>query len=240
MRLLGLTLAAGALSGLSSCEKENNDDLLLYTNVLFSPGGQPFQSTDVYTINGTAVQFSVLRFHMSGIGLQDVSGQWQYSDAYILAQPGQTRYEAGTFPPQQYTAFRFDVGVDSSKNFLDPTEYDSDNPLAPQSPSMHWSWTSGYIFLRIDGIYDGDGDGTPDPANGFEVHLGLGNFLSEIAGSGTFGADDAEEAEVTINFDPLKLFTGVDFPTVNTTHTMDNMPMAMQVRSNMASAFTVE
>jgi len=233
--LLGL---AALVFTFSSCDKET-DDTQVELQVRFTPGGDLFDPATIYTINGTAVQFNTLRFYLSGIQLEDVAGNPVSTDAYILAQPNDPAYSLGGVPPQAYTAFNFNVGIDSATNHLDPTQYASSNPLAPQSPNMHWSWTSGYIFLRIDGIYDGDGDGTPDSGNGFEVHLGADNFLSTLSIPGSFGGDDSETLTLTLNYDPLALFTGIDFPTVNTTHTMDNMPMAMQVKANIPAAFAL-
>ncbi len=223
---------------LSSCE-EKTEETQVDLQVRFTPGGDLFDAATVYTINGTAVQFNVLRFYMSGIYLEDVAGNPVSTDAYILAQPNDPPYLLGNVQPQAYTALNFNVGIDAATNILDPTQYGSANPLAPQAPNMHWDWTSGYIFLRIDGIYDGDGDGTPDSGNGFEVHLGSDNFLSTLSIPGSFGGDDSEALTLTLNYDPLELFTGIDFPTVNTTHTMDNLPMAMQVKDNMPLAFSL-
>jgi len=223
----------------SSCDKDT-EETLVELKVNFTPGGNLFDPAAVYTINGTAVQFNALRFYLSGLTLEDIAGNPVSTDAYVLAQPNDAAYALGSVPPQAYTALTFDVGIDSVTNHLDPTQYASSNPLAPQSPNMHWSWTSGYIFVRIDGIYDADGDGTPDSGSGFEVHLGSDNFLSSVRLPGTYTAEEEGTLTITLNYDPLALFTDVDFPTVNTTHTMDNMPMAMQVRNNMAAAFTLD
>ncbi|MBI1193230.1 MAG: hypothetical protein GC205_08655 [Bacteroidetes bacterium] len=234
--LLGGLIAV--LSLFPSCDEET-DDTPVELQVRFTPGGALFNPATIYTINGTAVQFNTLRFYLSGIQLEDIAGNTVSTNAYVLAQPNDDAYSLGNVPPQAYTAFNFNVGIDSATNHLDPTQYASSNPLAPQSPNMHWSWTSGYIFLRIDGIYDGDGDGTPESGSGFEVHLGADNFLSTLSIPGSFGGDDAETLTLTLNYDPLALFTSIDFPTVNTTHTMDNLPMAMQVKANIPAAFSL-
>lgn len=239
-----IALLALTLGTLSSCEDDpiviDPTVAALNIQVRFAPGGQTFQPGDTYTINGTAVKFNALRFYMTGIGLEDVAGNLISSDVVILAEPGQASYPAGEVIPQAYTRLKGNIGIDPVTNHEDPTQYTSDNPLALQSPNMHWSWTSGYIFLRIDGIYDGDGDNIPDEGNGFEVHLGSDNFLTGLDMPISIGSDQSESITVKMVYDPLALFTGVDFPTVNTTHTMDNMPMAMTVKANIPSAFTIE
>ncbi|MGB0933487.1 MAG: MbnP family protein [Lishizhenia sp.] len=46
----------------------------------------------------------------------------------------------------------FKIGVYAPVNNEDPTQWPSDHPLAPQNPSMHWGWASGYRFVAFEGI----------------------------------------------------------------------------------------
>ncbi len=245
LKLSSLAVLGVSAMFFSSCDEDaKTADLDLH--VRFAPGGVTFEAGETYFVNatavdnGTAVQFTTLRVYFSGFGLTDLAGNTEYSNAYVLAEPGSDHYFLGKVPSQAYSNFAFNIGIDSVTNHLDPTQYGSDNPLALQSPNMHWSWTSGYIFLRIDGIYDGDGDNIPDAANGFEVHLGTDNFLSNLNIPGTFGDAEAEEISIDLVYDPLVLFQGVNFPADNTTHTMDNMPMAMQVKDRIQDAITLD
>jgi hypothetical protein len=141
-----------------------------------------------------------------------------------------------------YSSFTFNLGIDSVANHADPSTYPVDNVLAPQSPNHHWSWASGYIFLRIDGMFDGDGDGTPETA--FETHLGTDNFYTPLTLTGNVEGHD-DHVHVTLVFDPIALYDGIDFGAnaaddmTFTTHTMDNMAMAMAIRANFANAFSL-
>lgn len=47
---------------------------------------------------------------------------------------------------------KFHIGVYQPKNNADPSLEPSGSPLALQSPSMHWGWTSGYRFIALEGL----------------------------------------------------------------------------------------
>ena len=106
--------------------------------------------------------------------------------------------------------------------------------LAPQSPSMHWSWDAGYIFFRIDGMVDTDGDGTPDA--GMEFHLGKDKYLTPLMIMAHSDADEANEM-IDIELDVAKLFEGIDLSVDYVTHTGDFPALADQFAGNISGAF---
>ncbi len=237
-----LLAAVGALIAVSSssCDKDELIDLLV--EVRMAPGGMDYSPSSTYTINGTAVSFSTLRFYMHDPGVSDGTTTMS-TDAYVLAAPSSAPVMVGQVFNDDYDYFTFNLGIDSVTNHADPSTYVSSSVLAPQTPNMHWSWSSGYIFLRIDGMFDADGDGTPESP--FETHLGTDNFYTPIMVSGNV-EDDGDHLHVELVFDPIKLFDGFAFasdpsdPMTVTTHTMDNMPLAMTMRGNLSSAFSLE
>ncbi|MFT5621252.1 MAG: hypothetical protein ACI9QR_001588, partial [Flavobacteriaceae bacterium] len=62
-----------------------------------------------------------------------------------------TEIALGSVSFTEIEEIKFSVGVDSHNNHLDPASYNSTHPLAPQNPSMHWGWTSGYRFVAMEG-----------------------------------------------------------------------------------------
>ncbi len=76
--------------------------------------------------------------------------------------------ELGSLNLTNVEGVKFHIGVHSPVNNEDPSLYPSDHPLAPQSPSMHWGWASGYRFL----VYEGKGGANFSQT--FQMH-GLGN-----------------------------------------------------------------
>ncbi|MBK7553716.1 MAG: hypothetical protein IPI55_03680 [Flavobacteriales bacterium] len=84
----------------------------------------------------------------------------------------------------------FILGLDSVTNHSDPALVAADHPLSI-SNNMHWSWSQGYIFLKVEGKFDSDGDdiveGTDDP------------FTYHCAGSDAL----RRNAEVDVHHDAL-------------------------------------
>ena len=96
--------------------------------------------------------------------------------ALVNANDGVTNIDLGDLDVTEVEGVKFYVGVDPDHNHLDPASYSADHPLAPQFPSMHWGWASGYRFLAFEGKGGSSYDQT------FEIHaLGDGNYLqSEV------------------------------------------------------------
>lgn len=199
-------------------------------------GSQDYAANTTYTINGVAVQFTAIQFYVSGIELGDAS-DFDAPDTYLLVKAGQMMYDVGEITAGTKPSLRFNVGIDSVTNHLDPSTYEATNPLAFQSPSMHWSWDSGYIFFRIDGKVDTDADGTPD--TDMQIHIGKDSFLTPVA----LTLDDEVDSEshmINIMMDFSKAFTGVDPATEYLTHTGDNPALAAKVAANIPSIFMAE
>lgn len=229
---LGLMLC---IAFFPSCE-ETYGETDLFIETRFRPGGDPWDSATTYMVQGTALRFTDMRYYLSGFevwwveSVDDVAG-------VVLVHPGESRYYVGRVIASEYNNLYCKVGVTEDLNHLNPGRYAGANPLGVQTPSMHWNQTDGYIFLRLEGEYDSDGDGEPDTP--FLIHLGGDENLSfcdiypwEVDGS------EAEEVLARIDFDPLKLFTNIDFPMENSTQTWDFPEIAAMVSSNVPNAFS--
>jgi hypothetical protein len=98
---------------------------------------------------------------------------------------------------------------------------------------MHWGWSSGYIFCVLEGLVDIDGNGSYDPLETFALHVGMdsnykdGDNLhvnSEVTDGGT--------TTIQLSVDYSAFIDSVDLSIENSTHTMDNMPLAMKIANN--------
>lgn len=98
----------------------------------------------------------------------------------------------GTYDINEVEKIRFHIGVVADLNHLDPSTYSADHPLAPQFPSMHWGWASGYRFIALEG------KGSSNFNQIFEFHaLGDVNyFQTEIDVNSV-----AQGGQVVINLD---------------------------------------
>ncbi len=194
-----------------------------------------------YTINGTVTALNLAQFYVSGITLVDAQGvEHTADDLYLLIKPEEEAYEIGNFPAGDYTKIIFSVGVDSATNHADPSVYAIGDPLGAQSPSMHWGWSFGYIFMRIDGEVDSDADGVPDPAGSFEMHVGEDHYLATIELDYPITIAEGNENIIHLEADWDTFFSGVDMVNDNTFHGTDNIPLANTVLDNIYNMFSAE
>ncbi|MBL0052739.1 MAG: hypothetical protein IPP29_15115 [Bacteroidetes bacterium] len=198
--------------------------------------------TQYQDATGRKFNVSDLRYYISNIVLiKSDGGLLPLTGKVILANPATNEYELGNVPVGSYKGFKFIVGLDSATNHSDPTVYAASNPLSIQSPSIHWSWNSGYIFMKIEGVVD-----TTLASNGaldyqYFYHIGLDSFKRTVDfSSEEFTVASGSDYEIGIEFDLLKVLSNVDMRTENSTHTMDNMPLATKIANNWESAFEIE
>lgn len=220
--------------------------------------------TPTYDINGRQTTIESARFYVSEITLlksdgsetivlsdsplatvaRDANGDdvpYTVAEEVVLAKHdlGQTVYELGEVESGDYSGIRFKVGLDGLTNKVDASQVVATNPLAIQTDrGNHWSWNSGYIFLRMDGQTDTDDDGTVDSR--WEVHLGTGNFLETVTLNNAFKLEADEDMELQLDVDYAKFLVGLDYSEQANLlcHTMDNLPVAQIVSSNVVSAFS--
>lgn len=169
---------------------------------------------NTYNKNGDE-SFSVdqLKYIISNIILIDSNGNefvYPQENSYFLIN--QDVVESLSFTLQNidansYTGIRFGIGVDQSNYPLNGV--DNFVPTA-QENDMLWSWSAGYIFMKLEGLYSSE-QTTEAP---FRYHVGSHgenldnyrevslNFLQPIA------IDGSDTPEVYIDLDVLKIFSG--------------------------------
>lgn len=225
------------------CKKETEEPTQAYLqfNLDFNVDGETLQFDREYQINGTTMTFSAVNYYMGGLKLTQVNGEVvDLSSQYLLAGLGVGAVVNEPVAISNISNVQFFVGVDSITNAMtenDFTNRPTGDPLGMQNPSMHWSWSTGYRFLRVDGMTDTDGDGTPETP--VEYHLGSNSMLKNINIS-TNKEIKAGENRVIFGFDLAQFLAGVDLTTELVTHVHDNLPLATKLRDNLPAALTVE
>lgn len=228
-----IALVSLMIVGFSACKKDK-DNSNTTLKVHYKVGSEVFAYNTNYTIGGVAVKFSLAQLYMSTIKL----GENAYTDKYVLLKPAEET-SLGYTAPGEYHMFSFNVGIDEATNSqtdADFTSRDANDPLAMQSPKMHWSWSSGYLFLKIEGMVDTDGDSSPETV--LEFHVGSNDMLRAVSLHSHATIEDKSGNEIELSFDLEKLFTGIDLKTEYSTHTMDNKPLAKKIMDNLSTAFS--
>lgn len=244
-----ILLAVFASLSITSCDKEDDDHdhdgkghVHVYFNNLYNGAAQT--STATYTgTNGRDFSIENNNYYISNMRLVNDAGvEVPFTGQYLLAKTGESNeLELEEIATGNYTKIRFDVGIDSVTNHADPSTYPASSPLALKTPSMHWSWASGYIFYRLEGLVDTTTakNGTVD--TGWKIHLGTDAKLTSVELNIDLMISASSHPGITINMNTEDLFNNIDLGGADlVSMTMDNQDLATRFRANLASAFSVD
>jgi hypothetical protein len=160
-----------------SCDKNSKELKIKYADVL-EVTVQPTYGSDILyldsvivTPEGYDMKLTELKFFLQNVNngsnmlLED--GLFDYRLKGIKALIG-----LGT--PADFQNLSANIGVESSVNHLDPSAFNNNCVLNIMNANdMHWGWSSGYIFVKIEGKVDTIPDGTPLFDHNIAYHVGL-------------------------------------------------------------------
>lgn len=204
-------------------------------------GMSEFSTTETYsTPDNWNYNVQLSQFYISNISvwLDPIGSQKaSFDNLNYLVKPDEMLYNLGGLPVGTYYGIDFSIGIaDSATNHADPSAASGD--LAPQSPSMHWSWNTGYIFVKIEGQYADSTDKTGTPVHNFAYHVGMDNMVRNVSLGHEFTVQRNVSNEVMVMVNHAAVFETIDFSQDTLTHTMNNMPLAMEVANNLVNAFS--
>lgn len=149
------------------------NELVLHLNHLIN--GDHIVIGELYEVEGEQVRVDRLEYYLCEFVITHDGGQvTELNDVYVLADVNDDgTYSLGEWDITNIEEISFGAGVDANHNVgIDPSTYPNGHPLAPQFPSMHWGWASGYRFLALEG-FAGDNLNAQ-----YQIHaLGDNNFF---------------------------------------------------------------
>ncbi len=191
--LIGLGVSSFAQSDVVlNIEHRINQDPFAFNDARTAPGGYEF---DV----------SRLQYYISDIQIVHDGGQTtDVDDVWLLVNAGNdVDFDLGSHNVTTVEGINFYIGVGPDVNNADPSQWAGSHPLAPQNPSMHWGWSSGYRFVAMEG---GAGNNT---AYTYEVHA-LGNNNYNQVQITTDAIDNGGDLEIVVYADYARALNGVD------------------------------
>lgn len=146
-----------------------------------------------------------LQYYVSEISIIHDGGTYtSVENTWLLVDAGDdANFELGTFDITNIEGIAFYVGVDRDTNNADPSEHAIGHPLAPQNPSMHWGWQSGYRFVAMEG------NAGPNAEYGYEIHA-LGNENYNRVQVTTSASTSNGVSEITIYANYAEALRNVD------------------------------
>ena len=161
--------------GLTSCKKDKNEEtptsqsanVTVEMEHVWGMNQDPFylDSTLVHPMSGDTMQFVTAKYYVSNFKLKDSNGNWHaMPESYFLvdlSNPESAMLNLGNFPYGTYTEMSYVVGVDSLRNVSG-----AQTGALAASNGMFWSWNSGYIMFKLEGL-------SPQSSTGsFTYHIG--------------------------------------------------------------------
>jgi hypothetical protein len=244
LRLLSLFVI---LSTITAC-KDKKQAAPLSIRINYTAGGQPLNYDQVYSYNGMSLKFIQFRFYAGQFSITGSDSKLTtFSDRYVITDPDNPEFVVGNLAPGDYIAIGMGLGVDSSRNTIKGSkaipaaDYPLDNALNV-SNNMYWGWNPGYIFMKLEGRFDVNNNGTfGDSVDvNFSYHPGVGDLYRTINRNFSFSMN-GEPKTIRIEYDLFRLMNGVDFINYPFAHPSTNMgteyKQASDLVDNQNSAF---
>lgn len=166
-----------------SCDKttieasRNTTNLNIYVKATF--GEEPLIiNQKSYDYLDNSIRFSKISFYLANLALVNEEKEIKISEIEFIELTSthsvQSLEEKGTaikfsgIPLGNYTDLSFDIGVPSYMNKKTPADYPSTHPLGFVNNELYSEEMEGYIFARIEGVYNINGEDVD-----FEYHAGI-------------------------------------------------------------------
>lgn len=196
--------------------------------------------------DGKRMYFSRISFYLSEIEL--LSDQHNHDDALIkycrLEEKHKTTEQANTgyvvsltdIKSGDYTDVKFSVGVPAAENAKVPSDFPSSNDL---SLSEHWPHWNSYIFCKVEGYIDLNGDNVPEES--FVLHLGSDDALVPVSKNIAFNVGNGTTTTVDIPIDMKKFFqseNGIyDIAANPRLHQLSQKAVMLELANNLKTCF---
>lgn len=122
-----------------------------------------------YDYEGNSIKFSKVNFYLANLVAVNDDGETELSEIKFLdlSLTHKTPVDAakGTIinfdkvPVGAYQYLNFGIGVPTDLNKTSPSDYSTSHPLGTNNRGEYREDWGSYIFAKIDGQYDKDGDG---------------------------------------------------------------------------------
>jgi len=231
-----------------SCD-EDPPEMPLTTNVSMNMQllyeGEPVVMLQNYEYpTGETFYLSRVSMFVADVKLDDV--QLKTEDYYSLTEAHSTTALAaegfttvlGEVEEGSYDNLSFAIGVTAENNAMVPGDFTSTHVLS--QAGEYWSGWSSYVFYKIEGMLDSDGDGTAD--QGISLHIGGDEVFTNITlPLGT--TIDKDNNVIGVDLDLYDVFNGggqpYDIVSNSGLHSKDNHLTFMQeLIANTKTAMT--
>ena len=138
-----------------------------------------------------------------------------------------------------YTALQFGIGVPPEQNAKLPADFPTTHPLSTLNASgEHWSGWNSYIFFKLEGNIDADGDGVLE--KGIALHVGANDSFQSKTIETSFSITKGETTTLNMTIDLYDILvrdnTIYDLIEDGQIHNLSQLPLAIGLSENLIKA----
>ncbi len=206
----------------------------------------PLEINERYDLDGRTIMIEKLSFYLADLSLKDGIKEFSISEIdfidFTTTNTSQEGAAAGvqisknTVPLGDFDGLSLSIGVPSDLNESVPSDFSSSHPLG--RTSEHWSQWDSYIFSKIEGKYDTDGDPT-QLEESFIFHVGTDPmFRIQEFTDMDITTKEGSSTSVELDIDVKELFrsgTGyIDLTVENAIHSNPDNPEGFALASKIS------
>lgn len=246
----------------SSCDDDDQMEAMtadILVNFKATYDGQPLEMLKTYTYSGVPVQFLKFDFYVGNAVLTQkdngstIESELSEIEFVDLSFDSPQEAEQGVIlttravEADTYDGLSFGIGVPADLNAMSWDEFSGGHPL--RNDTHYWEAWGSFIFAKIEGQLDMDGDGTFESS--FTYHTGTDALYEGLNFNADFDLKPEEEKTMAFSVDVQKLFRisdaaydadsdgYIDLQTHQGVHTDQQLILARSVMQNFPSAISL-
>ncbi len=162
--------------------------------------------------NGKLIQLQRVSFYLSDIAVQNSEGmdvlisEAEYidlTDSHLTEASAADgfNYKKENISAEEYSSISFNIGLTEEQNSMAPEDFTSSSPLSISEE--YWRNWNSYVFFKIEGKYDFDGDGAFGAGEAFALHIGTDESRRSFSAS-----TSDTETDITIDLNNIFVNNG--------------------------------
>lgn len=203
--------------------------------------------TDYDYPQGYKLKITRADFMINGLVLEGLSKSLTYNDSVFILQFTEDNLEKAKLGQTikfdtcggDFHTLNFNIGVGAETNKKNPSDFPPGHPLA--NAFYYWDAWKSFIFMKIEGKYDKDGDGNFE--GNFAYHIGT-DLFSKYALPVSLHATTGDLNKLELNFDIKRILASetdfIDIPMHPASHNPGDTAVAHKLFDNLAKAVTVK
>ncbi len=206
---------------------------------------RPLIINNIYDYNGKKIRFEKLQFFIAydGPSLETAVGDNTPKTALIKLTnltDSVSAVEGVTvdipLASRNWSSINLGTGIPKTLNAKLPKDFSF--PDGMSDSGNYWDSWQSYIFAKLEGKIDKDGDGLFE--TGITLHTGGNEVFTPLKYTKIFLIKDATTTKVTFELNLNELVKNIDLTTVNSTHQVGSSAVMKVMMGNFPTALTIK